>query len=547
MKRIITGLASLLFAAFISSTVYAQRSSNTVTKINSSHLESYLTFLSSPLLKGRMNGEDGMYIAGQYIASQAKLIGLLPANDTSYFQPYPILKKTFDLEKTSIEIISKRNDIISINKPLFQLVPTGPSDFDLDGEVIFAGYGIKSDIHKYNDLEGINAEGKILLIMNRAPLTEDGKEFVFNETPWSSFMSIQVKLSTLLYSKAKAILIVMDPKSGKSSFDELYPGYGNLLTSSISLKGTSQPAFVFPGIPKVLFIHRSVADALLEDTGTTLENLQNNIDTNLKPNSFPIKGKHLRIKEVSITEEKTLYNIAGYIEGSDNELKNEVVIFSGHYDHIGMSGDKVNPGADDDASGCSALLSLAEAFQALGKKPLRSVLFLWVSGEEIGLYGSKSYVDNPLFPIDKTIVDLNMDMIGRIKQLADSTDETPMTGPDQVFVITANQSSDLASIAEEIDKKSPLDFDYSLSGKDHPQQLFARSDHYNFVKKDIPVLFFTSGIHSDYHSPNDIVEKIDFKKMELITRTMYEIGFTIANRKNRLLIDNPFSTWEKSK
>ncbi len=252
-------------------------------------------------------------------------------------------------------------------------------------------------------------------------------------------------------------------------------------------------------LPKVIFVNRSVADALLKGSGHTLEELQKNIDASLKPNSFIIPGKQLKITEVSLSEEKTLNNVAGFIEGSDPVLKNEVVIFSGHYDHIGASGDKINPGADDDASGCAALLSMAEAFQSLKKKPLRSILFLWVSGEEIGLYGSKSYVDNPLFPLEKTVADLNMDMIGRVKADADSTDKTPMTGPNTVFVITGNQSKELRSIAENIDKKSKIDFDYSLSGTNHPLQLFSRSDHYNFVEKDIPVLFFTTGLHSDYH------------------------------------------------
>jgi Zn-dependent M28 family amino/carboxypeptidase len=181
------------------------------------------------------------------------------------------------------------------------------------------------------------------------------------------------------------------------------------------------------------------------------------------------------------------------------------------------------------------------------KKPLRSLLFLWVSGEEIGLFGSKSYVENPLFPLEKTIADLNIDMIGRDKEVADSTDETPMTGPDSVFVIADSQSKELVDIADEIDRKSPLTFDYSLSGRNHPLQLFSRSDHYNFVEKDIPVLCFTSGIHSDYHTSGDVVEKIDFKKMELIARTIYEIGLDLANRKTRIVVNNSFSSWGKSK
>ena len=219
------------------------------------------------------------------------------------------------------------------------------------------------------------------------------------------------------------------------------------------------------------------------------------------------------------------------------------MIFSGHADHIGRSADKINPGADDNASGCAALLSMAKAFQSLKKKPLRSILFLWISGEEIGLYGSQTYINNPLVPLENTVADLNMDMIGRVKGVADTSSENPMTGPDKVFVITCNQSKELLTIADEVDKASVLDLDYSLSGRNHPLQLFTRSDHYNFVRKDIPVLFFSTGLHTDYHTPGDVLEKIDFDKMELVTRTMYQIGYNLANSKTRIVVDNPFSKW----
>ena len=182
-------------------------------------------------------------------------------------------------------------------------------------------------------------------------------------------------------------------------------------------------------------------------------------------------------------------------------------------------------------------------FQELEKKPLRSILFLWVSGEEIGLYGSQSYVNNPLVPLENTVADLNMDMIGRVKGVADTSSENPMTGPDKVFVITCNQSKELLTIADEVDKASVLDLDYSLSGRNHPLQLFSRSDHYNFVRKDIPVLFFSTGLHTDYHTPGDVLEKIDFDKMELVTKTMYQIGYNLANNKTRIVVDNPFSKW----
>ena len=549
MKKIRIVTIVILMSLLAPVSLYSQKNTSSKNQITSSDLESYVSFLASPLLKGRMNGEEGLEIAARYIASQAKLLGLKPANGNSYFQPYSVLKKTMDPEKTMIQIISNGKDTVTIKESFFQLVPTGPSDLIIDGEVVFAGYGIKADKYKYNDFESLQTEGKILLVMERAPMSEDGKTCLFEEQNWASAMSFQMKLTTLIYSKAKAIIFVSDPKSGFQSLEESGPALAGYIKSKISLKGEKEEVAnpFMAAMPKVIFIHRSVADALLKDSGHSLEELQKSIDSTLKPHSFEISDKQLKITEVSLSEEKVLNNVAGYIEGRDPLLKNEVVVFSGHYDHIGGSGSKINPGADDDASGCAALLSMAEAFQSLSKKPQRSILFLWVSGEEIGLYGSKSYVEHPLFPIEKTVADLNMDMIGRVKSVADSTDETPMTGPNTVFVITDDQSKELRSIADDIDKRSLLDFDYSLSGKDHPLQLFARSDHYNFVERDIPVLFFTTGLHTDYHTPGDVVEKIDFKKMEIVTRTMYEIGLTVANKKSRLIVDNPFSSWGKTK
>ncbi len=380
MRNIFISLIFIFLVELLPGSVYSQGPNGSVNQITSSDLESYIAFLASPLLKGRMNGEDGLEIAAQYIVSQAKLLGLKPANGNSYFQSYLISRKKKDPGKPPIQIVLNNKDTIIINEARYHLDKSTTSD-----------------------------------------------------------------------------------RSGEKE------------------------------------------------------------------------------------EVKVLNNIAAYIEGSDSLLKKEVVIYTSHYDHIGISHGQINSGADDDASGCAALLSIAKAFQSLKKKPERSVLFLWVSGEEIGLFGSEFYVENPLFPLQNTIVDLNLDMIGREKMAADSTSDTPMTGPNSVFVITDNQSTDLAVIAKEVDDSTSLDFDYSLSGRYHPLQLFARSDHYNFVKKDIPILCFTTGIHTDYHTSGDVVSKLDFKKMEMVVRSVYEIGFIVANRKSRLVIDNPYSKWGKNK
>jgi hypothetical protein len=542
MKKILNRVAFATLLVYISQAGFSQKNSE---RISPSELESHVSFLASPLLKGRMNGEEGLDLAAQYLASQAQLTGLKPANGKSYFQPYSIIRKAYDEKHSGVMVISGNNDTTRINEQLYHLLPQGPADIDLQGDVVFAGYGIKSDEFGYNDLEGIDIKGKIVLVMERAPLDAEGK-VRFNDPELAGEMSFQPKIGPLLNPGPKAVIFVPDPKSGHKTYAESSPMIAGYLSSQSTLKGeTDSLSFIMSVLPKIIFVNRSVADALLKGTGKTLEGLQNEIDRTLKPQSFAIEGKQLIIKEKALTEEKTLNNVAAYIEGSDPVLKKEVVVFSAHYDHIGSVDGYINPGADDDASGCAALLSMADAFSNLKKKPLRSILFLWVSGEEIGLFGSSSYVKNPLFPLEKTVADLNMDMIGRIKSPADSTSETPMSGPDDVFLITDNQSNDLRKIADEADSKSPLNFDYSLSGINHPLQLFARSDHFNFVKKDIPILFFTTGLHSDYHSPRDVIEKLNFNKMALITKTMYSIGYTVANRKERIVVDNPYTSWGK--
>ncbi|MFN8241259.1 MAG: M28 family peptidase [Bacteroidales bacterium] len=508
--------------------------------INASDLRNHMSFLASPLLKGRPNGGEGLEVAARYLATQAGLIGLKPANEGSFYKSYPVVKKSIDPDKTSVTVISGDKQVV-LKDQLFQLVPMGASDYELEGDIVFAGYGLKLDKYKYNDLDTLKITGKVLLVLNRAPLESDGKTCKLGDKNLLGMQGLQMKLQSLMMARPKAVLIVTDPKSGFQSFDQANPGLAEYLVSSTTLKGQKGMTFDMPGVPKIIFIHRNVADAILSGTGHTLAELQDAIDLDLKCHSFAIPSKKIKISEASITKENLMPNIAGIIEGSDPVLKNEVIIYSAHMDHIGGTGDKINPGADDDASGCVALLEIAQAYSSLPKKPLRTIMFLWVSGEEVGLFGSQSYVENPIFPLDKTVADLNIDMIGRVKGVADTSKENPMTGPKGVFVISDNQSKELNSIADAVASKTGLTLDYSLSGRDHPLSLFSRSDHFNFVRKNIPILFFTSGIHTDYHTPGDVIEKIDFNKVELVAKTMFEIGQKVANQKNRIVVDNPFT------
>ncbi|ROH99636.1 M28 family metallopeptidase [Chryseobacterium daecheongense] len=225
-------------------------------------------------------------------------------------------------------------------------------------------------------------------------------------------------------------------------------------------------------------------------------------------------------------------NILAFIEGS--EKPEEIVVISAHYDHVGTRNGVVYNGADDDGSGTVGVMEIAKAFQAAkkaGKGPKRSILFLHVTGEEHGLFGSEFYSDNPVFPLANTVVDLNIDMIGR--------DDPENRGKSYVYVIGSEMlSSELKVINEAANKKTNnLILNYKYDDPSDPERLYYRSDHYNFAKNNIPVAFFFDGIHEDYHKPTDDVEKIDYALLEKRTQLIFATAWEIANRENRIVVD----------
>ena len=225
-------------------------------------------------------------------------------------------------------------------------------------------------------------------------------------------------------------------------------------------------------------------------------------------------------------------NVLGFIQGSD--LKEELIIITAHYDHLGKHDSLLFNGADDNGSGTAAVMEIAEAFMLAkkeGKGPRRSVLIMPVSGEEKGLLGSKYYTDNPIYPLKKTVANLNIDMIGRL-------DDFHAT-PDYVYLIGADKlSQELHDISEQINKEYiGLNLDYTFNSKDDPNKFYYRSDHYNFAKNNISVIFYFNGVHDDYHKVTDTVEKIDFQKIETITRLVFLTAWELANRDQRIDVD----------
>jgi hypothetical protein len=225
-------------------------------------------------------------------------------------------------------------------------------------------------------------------------------------------------------------------------------------------------------------------------------------------------------------------NIIGFIEGSD--LKDEIVVITAHYDHLGIKDSLIYNGADDNGSGTVAIMEIAQAFMLAKKEgygPRRSVLIMPVSGEEKGLLGSKYYTDNPVYPLENTIANLNVDMIGRIDDYHDNPDYIYLIGSDRL-------STELHQISEEVnDKYINLELDYKYNDKDDPNRYYYRSDHYNFAKNNIPVIFYFNGVHADYHKESDTIEKIHFPKIEKISRYIFLTAWELANRNERIKLN----------
>jgi Zn-dependent M28 family amino/carboxypeptidase len=228
-------------------------------------------------------------------------------------------------------------------------------------------------------------------------------------------------------------------------------------------------------------------------------------------------------------------NVLGFIEGTDK--KDEIVILTAHYDHIGidLKNNEVYNGADDDGSGTVAIMEIAEAFakaKAEGKGPRRSVLIMPVAGEEKGLLGSEYYSENPVYPLANTVVDLNIDMIGRL-------DKKHAGDPNYVYIIGSTMlSKELHEVNEAANSTyTKLDLDYEFNTIDDPNRYYYRSDHYNFAKKGVPVIFYFNGVHADYHKPTDTVDKINFDKMETITRLVFYTAWQLANKEKRIEVD----------
>lgn len=487
--------------------------------IQADDMKKHLEVLASDAYEGRETASKGQRMAADYLVAYYQKMGVAAGNGNSYLQTFPLRKQNF--LKSTIEFDGKTYQYVN---DFF----TWGAEWDLleDSEFVFAGYGI--DDPAYSDLKKIDVKAKIVVCLSGEPRNKVGNSWITGSAQMSDWsVDVEKKQLALKERGAKGVVIIE-------------PGYGVLIQRirywleqpGMDLdypEKRSNEEIVLPTV----YVSREMGDILLSKCKSSV---QKEIDRSAKKGvSKPRRiKKPIRIRMVREVEYLKSDNVLAWIEGSDPVLRNEIVVISAHYDHIGIVKGQINNGADDDGSGTVTTMELAEAFmlaKANGAGPKRSILFLHVSGEEKGLLGSEWYSEYPIYPLQNTVVDLNIDMIGRKDDAHEDGNYVYLIGSDKL-------STELHRISEDCNRDyTRLNLDYTYNDPNDPNRFYYRSDHYNFAKHGIPVIFYFSGVHEDYHKPGDDVEKIMFDKMAVIGQLIFHTAWDVANRPNRLVVD----------
>lgn len=540
MKKLLALILVLFVLAGIPANAIAQTKSKAKTTapakpdfgnvegVTAQQMKDYLTFIASDELEGRDTPSRGLDIAALYIASHLSRWGIKPAGDNgTYFQKVPLRQSKVDATGTKVELSGKPylygEDFLS-----------GYSSGNISGSLVYAGNGWVVKSKNINAFEGLDVKDKIIIV------TPSGlpKGVTFADlqqgqpgVDWSH---------PVLYAQqngAKAVIFM--------------PNYGNLVGWQNAQKTQTEKGTISFGqtaqmpIPTITASLR-LLNALFEKEKTNAANIYTKATAGEPVAGFTLNpDKKINITVSAKTENIHTKNVVGILEGSDPVLKNEYVAVGAHYDHDGIkdpiNGDAIWNGADDDGSGTVAVMAIAEALAKGKERPKRSFIFVWHAAEEKGLWGSEYFANNPTVPITSIVTQLNIDMIGRSQNPGDENHPVNkgLAKPGEVFVVGSKMmSTELGELSESVNKSYlNLSFNYKYDDPNDPERIFYRSDHYNYAVKGVPIVFYTDGEHIDYHQPTDSIEKIDFVQMEKITRTIFALGWELANRATRVKID----------
>lgn len=480
----------------------------------------HLEFLSSPEVGGRYTLSPGIRIAARYLASRLESYGYRGGGPGgSFLQPFDVLTTKVDPAKTSLEV--------TVNGVAERIEYGDFATFsDASGEasagVVFAGYGISSKAVGHDDYAGIDVRGKVVFTVSGVPAGVDSSK-VGDGNSGEAAAKAHGAVGVLSLAPARYAQFFGTPAARAFILGR----------ENVRLKGGQSQDIPSAILPK------AQAERLATLLGTTVDKLYESAKKGEPLAPKPIDASARIAVNVTESTERS-QNVVGILEGADPSLRDEYLAISAHYDHL-KTNDKgeIYPGADDDGSGTAAVLTLARAFAM--QRPARSILVVFHAGEELGLLGSEYNTDvAPAVPLDKIVADLNIDMIGRSRRDGDAdARDAELTDANSIYVIGADKiSTELNRLSEETNAATVrMRLDYTYNDPNHPQQFYYRSDHWNYAKHGIPVIFYFSGVHADYHQTSDTVDKIDFEKMAKVARLVFATGWKVANLDHRLTRD----------
>lgn len=493
--------------------------------ITGDNLKKHLTIIAGPEMEGRETGTEGQRKAAAYIETQFKAMGLKSAPALNgYQQLYPLYQDSLLTSKLS----GGGSDAVFGTDFITPLNANENGSFK-GKKLIFIGYGI--DDKAYSDYTNANVKGKVVVFIMGEP-KKDGK-FVISGTNRISEWTFPGTAKKLATAAAKGAIgaLVINPQQETFNQRTVDNSKKTGVYFPRAAEGkTINYALISHAYARMLFGNEFAVDTIIARARRSEVTQINGVEKKYKTNfSF---SKYRNTINAS--------NVVGVVEGTDK--KDEYVFVTGHYDHLGMRDGKIYYGADDDGSGTVGVMLMAEAFAkaaAEGKGPRRTIVFMTVSGEEKGLWGSEYYSDHPFYPLEKTTVDLNIDMVGRVdteRKTADSLNYVYVIGHDKL-------SSDLPIINEGMNNKyTQLVLDYKFDDPNDQNRIYFRSDHYNFARKGVPILFFYDGmLKADYHKPTDTVDKINWDLYEKRVKMIFHTAWEMANRDEMLKRDTPLN------
>lgn len=499
-----------------------------VEAITAAELKDYLYFVASDEMEGRDTPSRGLDLTAKFIAMNLSRWGVKPGGTGgTYLQKFALTSYRVSPEQT----------IASLNGQSFKVgedfIAT-PFEGQASGQIVFVGYGYMVKAKNINPYEGVDVKGKIMLVAGGFP-----KGVTFQDMRGKAGVDFDSPETYARAHGAKGVIVI--PNSSMITFWE--QRYKASLNPTRMMMERPQQAASVP----VITASEKMAAVILQGEKLDYETIKKQMGEGAAGESFALSPDKQVSFNVAVKAERTMtQNVVGIIEGADPVLKNEYVAVGAHYDHVGMrasgDGDRIFNGADDDGSGTVATLAIAEALAKSAQRPKRSVIFVWHAGEEKGLWGSAYFTDNPPVPINQIITQLNIDMIGRSKQEGDAKPANKnLTGPNAIYVIGSKMmSTELGALSEEVNNSYlKLSFDYKYDAPDDPERFFYRSDHYNYARKGVPIIFYFSGVHEDYHRPSDHPDKIDYVKMEKVTRAIFATMWKLANAPTRPKVDKP--------